>query len=46
LSNNYTDLDNKPDLSVYQTTANLVTDLTNPDDTHYPSAKAVSDALS
>ena len=42
----YTDLSSKPDLSVYQTTANLVTDLTNPDDTHYPSAKAVSDALS
>lgn len=33
-------------LSGYQTTANLVTDLTNPDNTHYPSAKAVSDALS
>ena len=33
-------------LSGYQTTANLVTDLSNPDNTHYPSAKAVSDALS
>ena len=33
-------------LSDYQTTANLVTDLTNPDNTHYPSAKAVSDAIS
>ena len=33
-------------LSGYQTTANLVTDLNNPDNTHYPSAKAVSDALS
>ena len=32
-------------LSGYQTTANLVTDLSNPDDTHYPSAKAVSDAI-
>ena len=37
---------NKPNLSVYQTTANLVTDLNNPDNTHYPSAKAVSDAIS
>lgn len=45
LSNNYSDLSNKPDLSVYQTTANLVTNLTDPDDTHYPSAKAVSDAI-
>ena len=45
LSNNYSDLSNKPDLSVYQTTANLVTDLNNADDTHYPSAKAVSDAI-
>lgn len=34
------------DESVVQTTDNLVTNLTNPDDTHYPSAKAVSDALS
>ena len=33
-------------LSDYQTVDNLVTDLTNPDDTHYPSAKAVSDAIS
>ena len=35
-----------PDLSWYQTKSNLVTSLTNPDDTHYPSAKAVSDAIS
>lgn len=42
----YDDLTNKPNLWVYQTTANLVTTLTNADDTHYPSAKAVSDALS
>lgn len=34
------------DESVVQTTDNLVTNLLNPDDTHYPSAKAVSDALS
>ena len=33
------------DASNYQTVWNLVTDLTNPDDTHYPSAKAVSDAI-
>ena len=45
LSNSYTDLNNKPDLSVYQTTANLVTNLADADDTHYPSAKAVSDAI-
>ena len=33
-------------LSWYQTTANLVTNLSNADNTHYPSAKAVADALS
>ena len=33
------------DESVVQTTDNLVTNLSNPDDTHYPSAKAVSDAI-
>lgn len=33
------------DLSWYQTTSNLVTNLTSPDDTHYPSAKAVADAI-
>lgn len=32
-------------LSWYQTTDNLVTSLTWADDTHYPSAKAVSDAI-
>ena len=32
-------------LSGYQTTCNLVTNLTNPDNTHYPSAKAVADAI-
>lgn len=42
----YDDLNNKPDLSVYQTTANMVCALTNADDNHYPSAKAVADALS
>lgn len=34
------------DLSGYQKVCNLVCDLTNPDNTHYPSAKAVADALS
>ena len=34
------------DLSGYQQVCNLVCDLTNPDNTHYPSAKAVADALS
>ena len=34
------------DSSNYQTTANMVTSLTNADDNHYPTAKAVSDALS
>ena len=34
-----------PDLSGYQLKSNLVTNLTSPDDTHYPSAKAVSDAI-
>ena len=42
----YNNFTNTPDLSDYQTTANLVTDLSNPDNTHYPSAKAVSDAIS
>ena len=32
-------------LSGYQTTANIRTNLTSPDNTHYPSTKAVSDAL-
>ena len=41
----YDNFTNTPDLSGYQTTSNLVTDLTNPDNTHYPSAKAVSDAI-
>ena len=35
-----------PDLSWYQIKANLVTDLTNPDNTHYPSALAVASAIS
>ncbi len=37
---------NTPDLSWYQTTANMVTTLTWADNDHYPTAKAVSDALS
>ena len=35
-----------PDLSGYQTKDNMVQDLTNADNDHYPTAKAVSDALS
>ena len=42
----YDNFTNTPDLSWYQTKSNLVTDLTSPDDTHYPSAKAVADAIS
>ena len=34
------------DLSWYQTTANMVTNLTSPDNDHYPTAKAVADAIS
>lgn len=41
----YTNMKNKPDMSWYQTKSNLVTNLSNADDTHYPSAKAVSDAI-
>ena len=33
------------DLSWYQTTANMVCSLSNADNSHYPSAKAVADAL-
>ena len=42
----YDDLSGKPNLWVYQTTANMVCNLTNADNSHYPSAKAVADALS
>ena len=42
----YNNFENTPDLSWYQTTWNLVTDLSNADNTHYPSAKAVADAIS
>ena len=42
----YDDLSGKPNLWVYQTTANLVCSLVWADNTHYPSAKAVADALS
>lgn len=45
-SGNYEDLCCKPNLWVYQTTANMVCNLTNADNSHYPSAKAVADALS
>jgi len=42
----YDDLSGKPNLWVYQTTANMVCNLSNADNSHYPSAKAVADALS
>lgn len=45
-SGKYCDLTWTPDLSVYQTTANMVCNLSWADDTHYPTAKAVADALS
>lgn len=35
----------KSELTWYQTTANMVCDLCNADNSHYPSAKAVSDAI-
>lgn len=45
-SGSYEDLTCKPNLWVYQTTANMVCTLSNADNSHYPSAKAVADALS
>lgn len=42
----YCDLTGAPDLSWYQTTNNMVCTLSWADDNHYPSAKAVADALS
>ena len=42
----YEDLCCKPNLWVYQTTANMVCTLVWADNSHYPTAKAVSDALS
>ena len=45
-SGSYEDLCCKPNLWVYQTTANMVCSLSNADDSHYPSAKTVADALS
>ena len=45
-SGNYNDLTNKPDLSTYQTTSNLVTSLSSlSTDTQYPSAKCVYDIV-
>ena len=41
----YDDLSGKPNLWVYQTTANMVCSLANADNSHYPTAKAVSDAM-
>ena len=45
-SGSYEDLCCKPNLWVYQTTGNMICSLTNADNSHYPSAKAVADALS
>jgi hypothetical protein len=45
-SGSYEDLICKPNLWVYQTKANMVCTLVWADDNHYPTAKAVSDALS
>lgn len=42
---NYCNFSNTPDLSCYQTKGCMVCDLTWADNNHYPSAKAVSDAL-
>ena len=42
----YDDLSGKPNLWVYQTTANMVCTLADADNSHYPSAKTVADALS
>ena len=45
-SGSYEDLCCKPNLWVYQYTCNMVCTLAGADDSHYPTAKAVSDALS
>jgi len=42
----YDDLSGKPNLWVYQTTSCMVCSLTWADDSHYPTAKTVADALS
>lgn len=42
----YCNFSNTPDLSCYQTKACMVCDLTGADNSHYPSAKAVADAIS
>ncbi len=45
-SGNYSDLINKPSLSGYQTTANLVTSVSSSStDSQYPSAKCVYDIV-
>lgn len=45
-SGDYDDLTNKPDLSGYQTTANLVTSISSAStDTQYPSAKLLYDTV-
>lgn len=43
---NYTKTSDLPDFSTYQLKSNMVTSLNSADDDHYPTAKAVKDAIS
>ena len=43
---NYTKTEDLPDFTTYQLKSNMVTSLNSADDTHYPTAKAVKDAIS
>lgn len=43
---NYTKTSDLPDFTTYQLKSNMVTSLNSADDTHYPTAKAVKDAIS
>jgi len=43
---NYTKTEDLPDFTKYQLKSNMVTSLNSADDTHYPTAKAVKDAIS
>jgi len=42
---NYTKTSDLPDFTTYQLKSNMVTSLNSADDTHYPTAKAVKDAI-
>lgn len=42
---NYTKTGDLPDFTTYQLKSNMVTSLNSADDTHYPTAKAVKDAI-